>query len=222
MIDLLNLFYFVVAIVIILVVAQSIKKNDYKPPYYKPDESIIDVESTIINNDFSLIKSEPFKGGDMPAITEGSTSTKNTTVFQNTINFLNNDEVFLRYGKNKVEKDYQQDLEHRLAVLKERFGYNVIYEAKEGKHRIDFLIDNTVGIEMKVYRGGVQVEKDLLYQIPKYWRDYNLKGIIGLVLNDSDIENQQLKKEIEQILNDQNVLQRKDYEIIVKPIQNRY
>jgi len=141
-------------------------------------------------------------------------------VFENTIKFLNGNEVYFRYGKNKVEKDYQQDLEHKLALLTERFGYTVLYEAKEGRHRIDFLVDDKVGIEMKVHKGGTQVEKELFYQITKYGKLF--PKIIGVVLNDSDTENQQLKNEIEQRLKDQNVIERKDYEIIVKTIRDRY
>ncbi|MDW7727696.1 MAG: hypothetical protein SCH70_11415 [Candidatus Methanoperedens sp.] len=101
--------------------------------------------------------------------------------------FFNTRCTDFRYGKNKVEKDYQQVLEHRFGVLKERFGYNARYEAKEGKHRIDFLIEDIVGIEMKVHKGGTHVEKELFFQITKYGRLY--PKIIGLVLNDSDIEN---------------------------------
>jgi len=148
-----------------------------------------------------------------------SITNKSEPIFGNIINFLNT-EAYFRYGKNKVEKDYQQDLEHRLSILTERYGYYVKYEATEGKHRIDFVIANNVGIEMKVHRGGTQVEKELFYQMTKYGRLY--PKIIGLVLNDSDKDNQELKEEIELRLRDQNILNKNDYEIIVKEIMNRY
>jgi len=215
MVDILYTFYFVVAIVIVLVVAQLTKnKSDtsLSKRSYTPDDTIIDVESTPINDNISP-KPELFSGVNIPTITDGNLSTKNHTVFQNVINFLNSDEVYFRYGKNKVEKDYQQDLEQKLALMKERFGYKVHYEAKEGKHRIDFLINGNVGIEMKVHKGGTQVEKELFYQITRYGKLY--PKIIGLVLNDSDIENQQLKSEIVARLRDQNVLDRKDYEYLM-------
>lgn len=217
MVDILYTFYFVVAIVIILVVAQLTKNKNKAsiPKRYNPDDTIIDVESTPINDNISQ-ETGLFSGINIPAITDGNFSTKNDMVFNNVINFLNSEEVFFRYGKNKVEKDYQQDLEHKLALMKERFGYEVHYEAKEGKHRIDFLINDNVGIEMKVHKGGTNVEKELFYQITKYGKLY--PKIIGLVLNDSDIENQQLKSEIDARLQDQNVLDRNDYEIIVKTI----
>lgn len=217
MVDIINVILFIVVALVVLAVA-SLNKNRHERSY-SPHKTIIDVTPINIEDDSALIKSGSIIE-NLQAITESSTSTKNDTIFQNIINFLNNDEVFFRYGKNKVEKGYQQELEHSLAVLKERLGYNVLYEAKEGKHRIDFLIDGQVGIEMKVHKGGTQVEKELFYQITKYGKLY--PKIIGLVLNDSDIENQLLKNEIDQRLKDQNVLQRKDYEIIVKTIRDRY
>jgi hypothetical protein len=213
MVNIIDIILFIVVAVVVLVVA-SLNKNRGERSH-SSNETIIDVTPIYIKDDSVLIKSESLKE-NITTITEGSTSTKNDTVFQNVINFLNSDEVFFRYGKNKVEKDYQQDLEHKLALLKERFDHNIRYEAKEGKHRVDFVIEDTVGIEMKVHKGGTQVEKELFYQIPKYGKLY--PKIIGLVLNDSDVENQQLKNEIETRLRDQNVLDRKDYEIIVKTI----
>lgn len=214
MADILDILLFVIVAVIVLVVASLNKNKDNNS--IRQDKPIINITPIHIKNDLPMIDSKSLKEENISAITEGNTSTRKDIVFENVINFLNNNEVYFRYGKNKVEKDYQQDLEHKLAVLTERFGYNVRYEAKEGKHRIDFLLEEMVGIEMKVHKGGTQVEKELFYQITKYGKLY--PKIIGLVLNDSDIENQQLKDEIETRLRDQNVLDKKDYEIIVKTI----
>jgi len=145
------------------------------------------------------------------------TISKIDVIFNNIIDFLKADDVYFRYGKNKVEKDYQQDLEHKLALLKEKFGYDCIYETKNGKHRIDFVIDDKIGIEMKVHKGGTQVEKELFYQITKYGNLY--PKMIGLVINDSDKDDQELRNEIKTRLKDQNVLEGNDYEIVViKPI----
>jgi hypothetical protein len=214
MVDFINLFYFIVAIVMILVVAQYTKNkgnNSISKRLSFPDNKIIDVEYTPIIDNSSSIKSENSKKRNRPEITEGN-------VFENVINFLNSNEVYFRYGKNKVEKDYQQDLEHKLALLNERFDYDIRYEAREGKHRVDFVIENTVGIEMKVHKGGTQVEKELFYQIPKYGRLYT--KMIGLVLNNTETNNQELKNQIKMRLKDidQNVLNEKNVEIIVKSI----
>lgn len=141
-------------------------------------------------------------------------------IFKNIIDFLQSDDVFFRYGKNKVEKDYQQDLEHKLALLNEKFGYDIIYEAKNGKHRIDFVIDDKVGIEMKVHKGGTQVEKELFYQITKYGKLY--PKMIGLVINDTDKDDQELRKEIQSRLKDQKVLEENDYEIVVIKPKGKY
>ena len=213
MVDIISAILFIVVAVVVLVVA-TLNKNKGERSH-SSNGTIIDVTPRYINNDSDSINSERLKE-NIPAITDGNLSPKNDTVFQNTINFLHSNEVYFRYGKNKVEKDYQQDLEQKLALMKERFGYKVHYEAKEGKHRIDFLINGNVGIEMKVHKSGTQVEKELFYQITKYGKLY--PKIIGLVLNDSDMENQQLKSEIDTRLRDQNVIDRNDYEIIVKTI----
>ena len=138
-------------------------------------------------------------------------------IFKNIIDFLQSDDVFFRYGKNKVEKRYQQEFEHTLALLKKKFGYDIVYESKNGKNRIDFVIDDKIGIEMKVHRSGTQVEKDLYYQIPKYGKSY--PKMIGLVINENDKDDQELRNEIKTRLKDQNVLEENDYEIVViKPM----
>lgn len=184
-----NFLLFVVAVVVILLVVFLNKE--------KKESSL-----TTIGQSINHISDTPISEIDL--------------YFTNLINFLKSDDVFFRYGKNKVEKDYQQDLEHKLALLTERFGYNVIYEAKEGKHRIDFTIDDVIGIEMKIFRGGSQVEKELFYQITKYGELY--PKIVGFVLNATEKDNKEIQNEIEEALRKQNVLKKTDYEIIVKSI----
>jgi hypothetical protein len=182
---------FIMTVGLILFVALLVKHTNERV-------SIDERKPTLVNNRF-----------------KGKTSLETDSVFKNVISFLN-DEVYFRYGKNKVEKDYQHDLDQRFAVLKERFGYDIIYEAKNGKHRVDFVINDKIGIEMKVHKGGTQVKKELFYQITEYGKLY--PKMIGLVLNDSDMDNQELKNEIETKLREQKVLSKEDYEIIVKTV----
>ena len=149
-----------------------------------------------------------------------STRSEIDVIFNNIIDFLKSDDIHFRYGKNKKEKDYQQVLEQNLKLLKERFGYDIEYEAKNGKHRIDFAINSKIGIEMKVYRSGTQVEKELFFQITKYGNLY--PKMIGFIINESDKNDQKLEHEIKTRLKDQNVLGEKDYEIVVIKPQGMY
>ncbi|MBN2487813.1 MAG: hypothetical protein JXA98_02160 [Methanosarcinaceae archaeon] len=136
--------------------------------------------------------------------------------FDNIINFLEN-EVKLRYGKNKVEKDYQQDLEQAMKVLTERYGYDIEYERTHSrKHRIDLVINGSIGIEMKVYKGGSQVKRALLSQISEY--SQYCDKIIGFVVNITEESNASIKAEIESQLKYQNVINSNDYHIIVQGI----
>jgi hypothetical protein len=135
--------------------------------------------------------------------------------FDNVIHFLEN-EVTLRYGKNKIEKDYQQDLEQAMKVLTERHGYNIEYERSHSKHRIDFVLDDSIGIEMKVYKGGSQVKRALLSQISEY--SQYCDKIIGFVVNVTEESNASIKSEIESQLNYQNVINPNDYQIIVQGV----
>lgn len=140
------------------------------------------------------------------------------TTFHNVISFLE-DEVFFRYGKNKLEKNYQDDLFHRFAVLKERYGYQIDYESTKGNNRIDFLINNLIGVELKIYRGGTQVHKELFNQISTY--AHHFPKIIGVVLNLTDKPNNDLQLEIKNKLKDQNVITEEDYEIIIISVKRR-
>ena len=135
--------------------------------------------------------------------------------FDNVIKFLEN-EVTLRYGKKKIEKDYQQDLEQAMKVLTDRHGYKIEYERSHSKHRIDFVLDDSIGIEMKVYKGGSQVKRALLSQISEY--SQYCDKIIGLVVNVTEETNASIKSEIESQLNYQKVIDPNDYHIIVQGV----
>lgn len=132
--------------------------------------------------------------------------------FENIVNFLKK-EVTLRYGKDKKEKAYQQNLEGRLSILSERYGYNVQYESVNGNHRVDFVINGNIGIEMKVHRGGTQVHKELFNQITDY-AEYCSK-LIGLVVNVTDDDSEVLRQEIKEKLKKQRAISEENYEIIV-------
>jgi hypothetical protein len=136
--------------------------------------------------------------------------------FDNIINFLEN-EIQLRYGKYKLEKDYQQDLEQALKVLTERYGYNIAYERTHSKnHRIDLMINDSIDIEMKVYKGGSQVKRALLSQISEY--SQYCDKIIGFVVNVTEESNASIKSEIESQLKYQNVIGSNDYYIVVQGV----
>lgn len=142
---------------------------------------------------------------------------KTNKIFNNVSDFLEN-ETYFRYGKHKTEKDYQQNLEGKLAVLTERYGYNIKYEVvpKNSKYRVDFVVENLVGIEMKFYQGGLKIEEQLCRQIANYAKFY--PRMIGLVLNNTHKDNQKLKTEIEDRLKNQDIIDKNDYKIIVKTI----
>ncbi|ETA68876.1 hypothetical protein MettiDRAFT_2363 [Methanolobus tindarius DSM 2278] len=133
--------------------------------------------------------------------------------FDNTIKFLEN-EIKLRYGKKKIEKDYQQDLEQAMKVLTDRHGYKIEYERSHSKkHRIDLVINDSIGVEMKVYKGGSQVKRALLSQISEY--SQYCDKIIGFVVNVTEESNESIKSDIESQLKFQKVIDPNDYHIIV-------
>ncbi|NPE27507.1 hypothetical protein HNV12_05895 [Methanococcoides sp. SA1] len=138
--------------------------------------------------------------------------------FDNIVDFLQN-EVSLRFGKNKIEKDYQQDLEGKLSVLTERYGYDIKYESVKGKHRVDFVINGNIGIEMKVHRGGNRVNKELYNQIANYAPYCN--KLIGLVVNETNDDTKILRMQIKDELKDQHAINANDSEIIVLDVKKR-
>ncbi|TGC09445.1 hypothetical protein [Methanolobus halotolerans] len=135
--------------------------------------------------------------------------------FDNIINFLEN-EVQLRYGKRKIEKDYQQDLEQAMKVLTDRHGYDIEYERSHSRHRIDFVINGSIGIEMKVYKGGSQVKRALLSQMSEY--SQYCDKIVGFVVNVTEETNESIKSEIDSQLNYQKVIDPNDYHITVQGV----
>lgn len=137
-------------------------------------------------------------------------------IFSNVVDFLKSADVYFRYGKNKKEKDYQQDLDQKLDVLKYKYGYEKTYESYQEKHRVDFIVDNTIGIEIKVYRGGSQVKKELFYQISEYHKF--CKKMIALVINLTEEDNYQIEKDIRRKLKE--VMDTSDFVVIVKSTLN--
>jgi hypothetical protein len=145
--------------------------------------------------------------------TDTSLTYSSDEMFNNVVDFLQS-EVILRRGKTKNEKDYQDDLYQRMSVLTERHGYEVDYESTNNRHRVDFSIDDRIGIELKVHHGGTLVKKQLFNQITDYAKYYDM--MIGLVLNKSDKDtNEELKNDIKSKLLEQNVLSEDNYEIVV-------
>jgi hypothetical protein len=141
------------------------------------------------------------------------------TDFKNIIDFLEN-EVKLRYSKNKIEKDYQDDLFQAFGVLRERYGYEIKYESKNGRHRVDFSVNGTIGIELKVHRGGAQVKKELFNQITDYASYY--QKMIGIVVNVNDKDApSEIRDDIYCKLKQQNVISESNYYIVILNILSR-
>lgn len=191
--DLNNLAYLLGFMLLILVVSLFMKGNES--------------HSTSNTHSQSLKKKNNAKNYN-----QKSRTSKIDNAFDNIVEFLQN-EVSLRYGKNKNEKNYQQELDGKLSVLKERYGYDVNYEAVNGKHRIDFVINGNIGIEMKVHRGGTQVQKELYNQITDYSK-YCSK-LIGLVVNVTNDDSETLRLDIKNKLQYQHAISADNYEIIV-------
>ncbi|MCQ6962625.1 GxxExxY protein [Methanolobus chelungpuianus] len=144
---------------------------------------------------------------------------KMDTNFENIISFLEN-EVKLRYGKNKIEKDYQDDLFQAFGVLRERHGYEIKYESKNGRHRVDFSVNDSIGIELKVHRGGAQVKKELFNQLTDYANYY--PKMIGIVVNVSDKDApSKIRDDIYCKMKQQNVISQSNYYIIILNILSR-
>lgn len=97
-------------------------------------------------------------------------------------------------------------------MLTYKYGYKKNYEGYKEKHRVDFIVDNIIGIEMKVYRGGRQVKKDLFYQMSEYHKF--CKKMVALVINLTQEDNYRIGKDIEQKLKE--VMDTSDFVVIVK------
>lgn len=191
--DLNNLAYLLGFILLILVVSRFMKGHESHSKFNTHSQSLK-------------------KKNNAKNYNQKSRTSKLDIVFDNIVDFLQN-EVALRYGKNKNEKNYQQELDGKLSVLKERYGYDVHYEAINGKHRIDFVINGNIGIEMKVHRGGTQVQKELYNQITDYSK-YCSK-LIGLVVNVTNDDTEKLCLDIKNKLQYQHAISADNYEIII-------
>ena len=184
-----NIFYLVVFVILILIIAFVIKNNEQ-------------------------IKNDTFKKRSIKFL---NTKKENDFVFTNTIYFLEN-EIKLRYGKNKKEKDYQDDLFQAFGILRERHGYEIKYEAKNGRHRVDFSVSDTIGIELKVHRCGSQVKKELFNQITDYANYY--PKMIGIVVNVNDKDTpDEIRSDLYSKLKQQNVITEINYYIVVLNIK---
>jgi hypothetical protein len=109
---------------------------------------------------------------------------------------------------NKNEKAYQDELFQQLRIAIPESKPHI--EQEKGRNRLDILLYDSIGIELKIYNGE-QTTKDLLHQINKYSKDYPF--IIGLVVNPSNRDNDLIKQNIEKDLSS---LIQNNYKIIVK------
>ncbi|MDD3416597.1 MAG: hypothetical protein PHY47_21825 [Lachnospiraceae bacterium] len=225
--DLNNLLYLLGFIVLILVVSRFMKEDESSTTSHTTTQTLKTINPSDTYNQR--------KEDESPTTAHTTTQTLKTinpsetdnqrigtsnvdTSFNNILNFLKN-EVPFRFGINKKEKDYQQDLEGRLSVLKERYGYHSDYEFVNGKHRIDFVINGNIGIEMKVHRGGTQVSKELYNQITDYAQYCN--KLIGLVVNVTTDDAEILRMQIKDKLKNQHAINVNNYEIIVLDVNKR-
>nr|WP_321498187.1 hypothetical protein [uncultured Methanolobus sp.] len=186
-----ELLLFLGIIVLILVVSRFTSSSTSSPTYHtKPQSTKVKISSNHIIGVSNI-----------------------DTDIKNIIDFLEN-EVKLRYGKNKKEKDYQDDLFQAFGVLRERYGYDIKYEDTNGKHRVDLSINDAIGIELKVHRGGSQVKKELFNQITDYAPYYH--KIMGVVVNISEKDKEsEIKDDICNKLKQQNVISENDYYIVI-------
>ncbi|MDK2947548.1 MAG: hypothetical protein PWQ63_708 [Methanolobus sp.] len=75
-------------------------------------------------------------------------------------------------------------------------------------------INDTIGIELKVHRGGSQVKKELFNQITDYANYY--QKMIGLVVNISEKDkSSEIKDDICNKLKQQNVISEDNYYIVI-------
>lgn len=197
---------FLLIIVVILIVTM-LMKSDYSPitskKTYNTSNSFIDNVYQHSNNSMNQSRAQY--------------DSKVDDVFSNVIDFLKSNDVYFRYGINKKEKDYQQDLDQKLDFLKYKYGYEKIYEGRQEKQRIDFVINGNIGIEMKVYRGGSQVKKELFYQISEYGKF--CEKMVAFIINLTKEDNSEIERDIRLKLEE--VINRNDLEVIVKYTNNQ-
>ena len=211
--DFMNLIYFGILIIVILITSKFVETGGTNSPNSKNNLNELSSNKSKKNAGFIGEKFVPTHSkSSLETFKLEVSSSYADKVFCDVLDFLKN-EVKFRYGKTKKEKDYQDDLFQRFSVLEERYGYKIGYERGNTNHRIDLSVDNIVGVEMKVYRGGTKVRKELFNQISDYAKLY--KKIIGFVLNVTDKDNEEIKNEIKTKLKEQHSIGENDYEIVV-------
>ncbi len=183
---------------------------------------ILIISRFMIGDNFQSMSHTPLQKNinrDFYYSSESIMQTNVNSDFRNVIDFLEN-EVNLRYGKNKIEKDYQDDLFQAFGILRERYGYEIKYESKNGRHRVDFSVNDNIGIELKVHRNGVQVKKELFNQITDYANYYQKMIAVVINVNENDTS-YDIKNDICCKLRQQNVISETNYYIVVLTIVSR-
>ncbi len=214
---------FIIAIAVFLYGKYSSNTISKKTSY--SEENIIDVTPIEIKSDINkpikLIESaNPLPEKDIntiqenkmtPPIKQISESVLESKVnhdFHTIVEFLESDQVTFLKKEHKNEESYQSELFQQLRI---RFPkYKIDFEADKGKNRLDLLLNDSIGIEMKIYNGEYTSER-LLYQINKYSKDYPI--VIGLVVNPSLKNNDIIRQDIEKHLSS---IKQDNYKIIVK------
>jgi hypothetical protein len=218
----------IVSLIIIALVVSAYGKyssNTISKKSFYSRENIIDVTPAEIKSDISkpvkLIEStNSFPEKDINTIQEIKTTPPikqiSESVLESKVNhdihtiieFLGSNQVTFLKKEHKNEESYQSELFHQLRI---RFPeYKIDFEADKGKNRLDLLLNDSIGIEMKIYNGEYTSER-LLYQINKYSKDYLI--VIGLVVNLSIKNNDIIKQDIEKHLSS---IKQDNYKIIVK------
>lgn len=211
--DFMNLICFGILIIVILITSKFIETDETNSTSSKSNANGRSFNNYKKNSGFVGEKFVPIHSKNSPETFKLEVSPSHADkVFCDVLDFLKN-EVSFRYGKTKKEKDYQDNLFQRLSVLKERYDYKIGYERGNNNHRIDLSVDDVVGVEMKVYRGGANVRKELFNQISDYAGLY--KKIIGFILNVTDKDNEEIRNEIKTKLKEQHSIGENDYEIVV-------
>ncbi|ODS38676.1 hypothetical protein BEH94_03525 [Candidatus Altiarchaeales archaeon WOR_SM1_SCG] len=136
--------------------------------------------------------------------------------FKAIVEFLKDDKKvsFISYEKKK-ERDYEHDLVQALRLGLGR--YKTGYQKIGATGVIDILINNDIGIELKLYKGNKQVFDSLYRQFTTYY-PHPCKKLVGLIINPTKRENSVIRDEILDQLSKYKIPKKKDYEIIVKKV----
>lgn len=192
---------------------------------YSQDESIIDVTPISVNQYDLSNENSPVQTQDVKRIQpitmetqrqehtiESKAKSNIDNDFQKLIEFLESNRVSFIKRDNKKEKDYQDEL---WGQLRHEFtpAYQLDYEAQNGRHRLDILFNNSIGIELKVYYGNKDTRRQLLAQITEYSTAY--PKMIGLVVNTTNENNEIIRQDIEKLLSKTRI-EKDDFKIIIK------